>query len=131
MDNVVTDGGSVNASVEEIAAFADRMGSRGVYNPTTARLRVGALRRITKVLGDDEPSSAQALLDNLEGLVNRLARTSGGENPDTLPFVEQLSGPNQFRDLVRLLGARGYPAAHIEKIMGLNFVRYAREIWGG
>lgn len=55
---------------------------------------------------------------------------AAGENPDTLPFVERLSGPSQFRDLIRLLGQRGYSTGRIEKIMGLNFVAYAREIWG-
>jgi membrane dipeptidase len=53
-----------------------------------------------------------------------------GENPDTLPFVERLSGPSQFRDLVRLLEARRWPARRIEKVMGLNFLAFAREIWG-
>ena len=53
-----------------------------------------------------------------------------GENPDTLPFVERLSGPTQFHDLVRLLEARRWPARRIEKVMGLNFLSYAREIWG-
>lgn len=55
---------------------------------------------------------------------------AAGENPDTLPFVERLSGPHQFRDLIRLLEARRHPARRIEKIMGLNFLTYAREIWG-
>ncbi|MGQ0660914.1 dipeptidase [Sphingosinicella sp.] len=54
-----------------------------------------------------------------------------GENPDTLPFVERLSGPNQFRQLIRLLRARGYRQGRIEKIMGQSFVNYAREVWGG
>jgi membrane dipeptidase len=53
-----------------------------------------------------------------------------GENPDTLPFVERLSGPTQFHDLIRLLEARRWPARRIEKVMGLNFLAYAREIWG-
>lgn len=53
-----------------------------------------------------------------------------GENPDTLPFVERLSGPTQFRDLIALLEARRWPARRIEKVMGLNFLGYAREIWG-
>lgn len=53
-----------------------------------------------------------------------------GENPDTIPFVEHLSGPTKFRELIRLLRGRGYSTARIEKIMGLNFVRYGREIWG-
>ena len=55
---------------------------------------------------------------------------AAGENPDTLPFVERLSGPTQFRQLIRLLRQRGYTQRRIEKIMGLNFVNYAREIWG-
>ncbi|MDQ8755941.1 membrane dipeptidase [Sphingosinicella sp. LHD-64] len=55
---------------------------------------------------------------------------AAGETPDTLPFVERLSGPDQFRDLIRLLGQHGYSTGRSEKIMGLNFVRYAREVWG-
>ena len=56
---------------------------------------------------------------------------AAGENPDTLPFVERLSGPTQFRQLIRLLRQRGYRQARIEKIMGMNFVNHAREAWGG
>ncbi|MGE0180008.1 MAG: dipeptidase [Sphingomonas sp.] len=52
-----------------------------------------------------------------------------GENPDTLPFVERLSGPSQFRDLIGLLRRRGYRQARIEKILGLNFFAYARRVW--
>jgi membrane dipeptidase len=55
---------------------------------------------------------------------------AAGEHPDTLPFVEELSGPDQFRRLIGLLERRGYSPARIEKIMGLNFLAYAREIWG-
>jgi membrane dipeptidase len=47
-----------------------------------------------------------------------------------LPFVEDLSGPGQFGRLIGLLERKGYTAARIEKIMGLNFVNYAREVWG-
>ena len=31
----------------------------------------------------------------------------------------------------RLLAERGHKPARIEKILGLNFVCYAREVWGG
>jgi membrane dipeptidase len=54
-----------------------------------------------------------------------------GENPDTLPFCEELSGPDQFRRLIALLERRGHPARRIEKILGLNFISFAREVWGG
>jgi membrane dipeptidase len=55
---------------------------------------------------------------------------AAGERPDTLPFVEELSGPDQFRRLIALLDRRGYSSARIEKIMGLNFLSYARDVWG-
>ncbi|WP_337187635.1 membrane dipeptidase [Phenylobacterium sp.] len=54
-----------------------------------------------------------------------------GERADTHPFVLDLRGPDQFRKLHRLLSERGHKPARIEKILGLNFVRYARTIWGG
>jgi membrane dipeptidase len=44
--------------------------------------------------------------------------------------VVDLRGPDQFRKLARLLTARGHPTGRIEKILGGNFVRYAKEIWG-
>jgi len=53
-----------------------------------------------------------------------------GETPDTYPFVIDLRGPDQFRKLEGLLKAKGYSEARIEKIMGKNFLRYAKEVWG-
>ena len=55
---------------------------------------------------------------------------AAGENPDTLPFVEELSGPDLFRRLIARLERRGYTSTRIEKIIGLNFVSFAREVWG-
>ena len=57
--------------------------------------------------------------------------SAAGERPDTYPFVVDLRGPEQFRKLVGLLAARGYSSRRIEKIMGLNFLRHAENIWGG
>jgi len=53
-----------------------------------------------------------------------------GEASDTYPFVVDLRGPGQFRQLQALLAARGYSEGRIEKIMGGNFLRFAREVWG-
>lgn len=53
-----------------------------------------------------------------------------GERADTYPFVVDLRGPEQFRKLIGLLKARGHSEARIEKIMGLNFLAFAREVWG-
>jgi membrane dipeptidase len=53
-----------------------------------------------------------------------------GERADTYPFVVDLRGVDQFRKLARLLAAKGYSQTRIEKILGLNFVSFAREVWG-
>lgn len=53
-----------------------------------------------------------------------------GENPDTIPMVADLQGPGQFEKLAGLLRARGYREARIEKILGGNFLNYARLVWG-
>jgi membrane dipeptidase len=52
-----------------------------------------------------------------------------GEGADTLPFVEDLRGVDQFHQLIRLLEQVGYSSTRIEKILGLNFLAYANEIW--
>jgi len=44
--------------------------------------------------------------------------------------VVNLRGPDQFRKLQSLLAARGWREAGIEKVMDLNFLRYAEAIWG-
>lgn len=53
-----------------------------------------------------------------------------GEKADILKFAEDLRGPTQFHDLADRLKARGHSTARVEKILGGNFVRYARDIWG-
>jgi membrane dipeptidase len=79
-------------------------------------------------------------IDDLQGYQSHLAaeiearRKAGvgatGERPDTYPFVADLRGEGQFRKLAAMLRAKGYREARIEKIMGRNFLRYARDIWG-
>ncbi|MFL6861810.1 MAG: dipeptidase [Allosphingosinicella sp.] len=53
-----------------------------------------------------------------------------GENPDTLPLVLDLQGPSQFEILAHRLARRGFPERRIDKILGLNFLAFAREVWG-
>jgi membrane dipeptidase len=52
-----------------------------------------------------------------------------GEGPGTLTFIPELSGPDQFRSLARRLAERGHNTARIDKILGLNFLRFARDVW--
>lgn len=53
-----------------------------------------------------------------------------GEKADILKFAIDLRGPTQFHDLADRLKARGHSTGRIEKILGGNFVRYARDVWG-
>jgi membrane dipeptidase len=55
--------------------------------------------------------------------------SAAGERPDTLPFVIDLRGVNQFYSLADRLQKRGYSTGRVEKILGQNFVRYARDVW--
>jgi membrane dipeptidase len=62
-------------------------------------------------------------------------RTAAGiaapdENADLLPFIPELSGPDQFQTLSRLLATRGHRSSRIEKILSGNFLRFARDVWG-
>jgi hypothetical protein len=79
---------NVNATPDEVFAWAERSGEKGILNPTTARLKITATKRILSVLADDEKLGAQEILNTLDHLVTRLARKEGG-TPDTLSTYKQ------------------------------------------
>jgi membrane dipeptidase len=53
-----------------------------------------------------------------------------GEAPGVYPFLIDLRGPEQFRKLAAMLRARGHSQGRVDKILGGNFLRFAREVWG-
>ncbi|HEY7113667.1 MAG TPA: membrane dipeptidase [Thermoanaerobaculia bacterium] len=53
-----------------------------------------------------------------------------GEVPDVYPLVPDLNMPRRIQRLGELLLARGYSTARVEKIVGGNFARLFREVWG-
>lgn len=87
-------------------------------------------------IGTDGPVTS---IDDLDAYRARLAEHvalrkaagvgAAGERSDTLPFVIDLRGVDQFYELIRLLEARGYSQDLIEKILGRNFADYAGRIW--
>lgn len=141
-----------NKSDAELRLVADRGGFVGIYfmpflNPrsvASAADVVAHIEHAIKVCGEDHvgigTDGGTTAVDDMIAYRAAIAREvaarqaagigARGENADTLPFVEDLSGPGQFRRLIALLEGRGHSTARIEKIMGLNFVRYAREVWG-
>jgi membrane dipeptidase len=87
-------------------------------------------------IGTDNPVTG---FDDVEGMrrgwesfARQRAASGVGSAGETsgLPFTPELQGPEQFRTLQRALRARGYTESRIEKVLGLNFLRYARRVWG-
>jgi membrane dipeptidase len=141
-----------NKTDEELRLVAEKGGFVGIYfmpflHPTghaKAADVVAHIEHAVKVCGEDHvgfgTDGGTTPVDNMDAYwsllrvehADRKAKgiAAPGEGPDIPPFVIDLRGPDQFRKLWRLLEARGHKTAWIEKIMGLNFVRYAKEIWG-
>ncbi|WP_114953521.1 dipeptidase [Sphingosinicella terrae] len=141
-----------NKTDEELRLVASRGGFVGIYfmpflspdSVATAEDVVAHIDHAVNVCGEDHvgigTDGGTTGIDDMAAYRARIRqeiaerRAAGigaaGENPDTLPFVEDLSGPGQFDRLIGLLERRGYAAARIDKIMGLNFLAYAREVWG-
>ncbi len=141
-----------NKTDEELRLVAEKGGFVGIYfmpflNPTsvgTAADVAAHIEHAIKICGEDHvgigTDGGTTGIDDMKAyrvaarqeIADRKAAGIGakGENPDTVPFIEDLYGPTQFDKLARLLAARGHSAARIEKIMGLNFVAYGRRIWG-
>ncbi len=105
---------------------------------------VAHLEHAVKVCGEDHvgigSDGGVTAIDDLDAYQSHLAKEiadraaagigAKGERPDTYPFVVDLRGPEQFRKLRRLLEAKGWSAMRIDKVMGRNFLAFAREIWG-
>jgi membrane dipeptidase len=141
-----------NKTDEELRLVADKGGFVGIYfmpflnlsGHATAADVVAHIEHALQVCGEDHvgigTDGGTTQIDDLEAYKAALTKehedrvkagiSAPGERTDTHPFVDDLRGPDQFRKLARLLAARGHKPARIEKILGGNFVRYARDIWG-
>ena len=142
-----------NKTDAELRLVAERGGFVGIYfmpflNPTSVATAADVVAHIDHAInvcgedhvgigtdggttGIDDMAAYRAAMRTEVAARHAAGIGATGENPDTVPFVEELSGPDQFRRLVALLDARGYSSTRIEKIMGLNFLNYARDVWGG
>src|SRR4051812_30067508 len=141
-----------NKTDEELRTVATRGGFIGIYfmpflapsSRATAADVVAHIDHAVKVCGEDHvgigTDGGTTAIDDLAAyrafiagqIENRRKAGIGapGENADTLPLVLDLMGPTQFEKLAGLLARRGYSGRRIDKILGLNFLAFAREIWG-
>jgi membrane dipeptidase len=142
-----------NKTDEELRLVASRGGFVGIYfmpflNSTGHARAADVVEHIdhaVNVCGEDHvgigTDGSITSIDDLDAYRATLAEhvalrqaagvSAAGERADTLPFVIDLRGVNQFYELIRLLEQRGYRQGRIEKILGTNFAAYARRIWAG
>jgi membrane dipeptidase len=142
-----------NKTDAELRGVAERGGFVGVYfmpylSPTghaSAEDVVAHIEHAVQVCGEDHvgigTDGPVTPIDDLAAyqshlaaeVADRAARGVGakGERSDTYPFVVDLRGVEQFRRLEQLLRGRGFSEGQIEKILGLNFLVFAGQVWGG
>jgi membrane dipeptidase len=140
-----------NKTDEELRLVAGQGGFIGIYfmpylNPTghaTAADVVEHIVHAVNVCGEDHvgigTDGSVTAIDDLDAYRAELAAHTAaraaagvaatGESSDTFPFVLDLRGVGQFRELAGLLEARGYTSTRIEKILGRNFHAYATRVW--
>ena len=142
-----------NKTDQELRLVAEKGGFVGIYfmpflaasGHAHATDVVAHLEHALTVCGEDHvgigTDGTVTAIDDLQTYASALAKEvaarkaagigAAGERADTYPFVVDLRGVNQFHELADRLAARGHSTTRIEKILGLNFLRYAREIWAG
>jgi len=53
-----------------------------------------------------------------------------GEDPEIYFYVRDLNTPRRMDRIAELLSGRGHSSARIEKIVGGNWIRLMRDVWG-
>lgn len=86
-ENVSTLKSEVNATLDDACVWALAMGERGIYNPTSARLRKTAINQLETILAADEPRTVVYVLEHLKQIANRWAVKNQG-SPDTASTYE-------------------------------------------
>lgn len=143
---------SRNKSDRELRMVAEKGGFVGIYfmpflaigrQPMAADL-VAHIEHAIKVCGEDHVGLGSdgyiSAVDDIAAYIraqekdvqNRRAAgiSAPGERGDIVTFLPDLQGPDKFHNLARLLEKRGHSASRIDKILGLNFLRFAGDIWG-
>jgi membrane dipeptidase len=141
-----------NKTDEELQLVASKGGFVGIYfmpflnksGHATADDVVAHIDHAVNICGEEVvgigTDGSVTAIDDLQGYREALGRenaerrkagiSAAGEGPDTLPFVVDLRGVNQFSSLADRLRKKGYSTGRVEKILGRNFLRYARDVWG-
>lgn len=139
-----------NKRDEELRALADKGGVIGIYlmpflnaeGPATAADVVRHVEHAVDVCGEDHvgigsDNSITPTLDTPEyraGLqafaAGRQRLGIGAPREYELLFVPELNTPRRMERIADALLARGHGESRVEKIIGGNWARYFREVWG-
>jgi membrane dipeptidase len=135
-----------------LRAMADKGGVVGIYlmpfltpgrQPTTADV-VAHVEHALNVCGEDHVGIGSdlsitphvvddAYVKDHQAFVRRrqqLGIAAPGEDPAVYFFVPELNTPRRLERIADALLARRHPAARVEKVIGGNFVRLMRDVWG-
>ena len=141
-----------NKTDEELKLVASKGGFVGIYfmpflaadSRARAEDVVAHIEHAVKVCGEDHvgigTDGGLSAIDDMKAYDKTLLKAhhervkmgiaSKGEGVGIYPFVPDLQGPGQFRKVAEMLRKRGHTQARVEKILGRNFLRYARDVWG-
>ena len=141
-----------NKSDRELRLVAEKGGFVGIYfmpflaigrQPMAADL-VAHIEHAIQVCGEDHvglgTDGSVCAIDDMPGYLRSLEKevqqrraagiSAPGERADIVPFLPDLQGPDKFHKLADLLAKRGHSASRVDKILGLNFLRFAGDVWG-
>jgi len=141
-----------NVADAELRALADRGGAVGIIfwpylRTDTQPMAIDLIRHIEhaiRICGEDhvgigtdtgispiertpefEQTNRQMIAEMVESEI-----FAKGRPPDLYTFIPDLNMTNRFEVLGAKLSARGHPDARIGKILGGNFARVMRDVWG-
>jgi membrane dipeptidase len=141
-----------NTTDAELRAMADKGGVAGMIfwpylreqgQPMAADL-IRHIEHAIKVCGEDHvgigtdntisaaPRTPEFEKDNREFIENLIQDgiLTKGRSPELYTFIPELNHIRRFETLGGMLSARGHSDARIAKILGGNFARVMREVWG-
>jgi len=142
-----------NVSDAAIKAVADKGGVVGVYfmpylasnmHPAAADV-IAHVEHIARVAGEDhvgigtdngvlplqlDPESKRKL-DEWQRQRIKLGIAAPGEAVGVYPYVADYNSVDRYKRFAADLAKRGWSEARLEKLMGGNFLRVYREVWGG
>jgi membrane dipeptidase len=141
-----------NKTDAELKLVADKGGFVGIYfmpflaadSRARAQDVVAHIEHAVKVCGEDHvgigTDGGLTAIDDMKAYDESLAKehearvkagiAAKGEEPGVYPFVPDLTGPQQFRTVAAMLRKGGMSQVQVENILGRNFLRYARDVWG-